>query len=415
MSYDTATMKTCRHCKATLDNIFLDLVSAPPSNAFLSESKLFQPEIFLPLQVLVCSRCFLVQVGEFQSARELFSNDYVYFSSYSKSWLEHCRHFTGKITKSMALGPHSQVIEIASNDGYLLQFFKEMGIPVMGIEPTMSTARVAMNKGIQTETVFFGYQTALELRGRYKRANLLIANNVLAHVPDLNDFLMGIPEILDETGVFTAEFPHLAKLMDSCQFDTIYHEHFSYFSLFTIRNVFKKFGLEIFDVEELSTHGGSLRIYAQLASANPVILPSVNRLLGDELSKGIDSLDFYAGFQARTDQIKNDFLSFLLESKRSGKKVAAYGAAAKGNTLLNYAGIKGDLLSYVADANPHKQGLYLPGSHIPVVGEDRIKEDKPDYIVIFPWNLREEISNQLQYIRQWGGKFVVAVPRLMVN
>jgi SAM-dependent methyltransferase len=391
----------------------VDLISAPPSNSFLRAEQLDQVEAYFPLKAWICEQCWLVQLMEPKSAKEIFSEDYVYFSSYSTSWLEHCRTYTDQMIERFELSSSSKIMEIASNDGYLLQYFAQKGFSVLGIEPTRSTAETAIQKNIPTIVDFFGEKLAQRLAAEGRHAHLIAANNVLAHVPDLNDFIRGIKAILAERGVFTAEFPHLLQLVENNQFDTIYHEHFSYFSLITLVEAFRKQGLRIFDVEELGTHGGSLRIFVDHGSTYPVG-KSLDAVLGRERSLGLNQLNYYQQFQEATDRLKNDFLEFLLQAKRSGKSVAGYGAAAKGNTLLNYCGIKPDLIPFVSDASPHKQGRFLPGSHIPVVSEAMIHSAKPDYVIIFPWNLRSEIAQQLSYISEWGGKFVVAIPGLEV-
>lgn len=406
-------MSKCRFCGQNLDHEFIDLVSAPPSNAFIKQEQLNEHESYFPLKLYVCAGCFLVQVEQHSPIGEIFSPDYVYFSSYSRSWLKHCQAYAEMAIRRFSLTSTSKVVEIASNDGYLLRFFKEKEIPVLGIEPTRSTADVAITHGIETIVRFFGAQCALDLVRERGKADLIVANNVLAHVPEINDIARGIKSMLHEGGVFTGEFPHLLKLVSENQFDTIYHEHFSYFSFFTISRIFAENGLRIFDVEELPTHGGSLRIYADHGSQYE-LSPRVAALTAKEKKAGIDTLAFYAGFQESTDRIKNRFLAFLLDAKAKGHKVAGYGAAAKGNTLLNYAGVKRDLVSFVADASPYKQNRFLPGSRIPVVAEAHLRQERPDYVVILPWNLRAEVSEQLGYIRDWGGKFVVAIPSFEV-
>jgi len=356
-----------------------------------------------------------VQVDEYKKAEEIFSSDYLYFSSYSASWLEHAKRYAGAMTERLGLNRSSRVVEIASNDGYLLQYFKERNIPVLGIEPTLGTAKVAREKGIETLTEFFGVALAKSLASQNQKADLLLGNNVLAHVPDLNDFVAGMKIVLKESGIITMEFPHLVRLVAENQFDTIYHEHFSYLSLTTVQTVFNRHGLTLFDVDELPTHGGSLRIYAQHAETG--IHPDSGRvadLLEKEKTLGITQTGYYEGFQQRVDHVKQQFTEFLRQAHASGKKVCAYGAAAKGNTLLNYCGIQNDLISFVVDASPHKQGLYLPGSHIHVVAEDELKKFQPDFIVILPWNIKDEIMQQLSYSRQWKSRFVIAIPTLQI-
>lgn len=406
----------CRFCHTPLEYTFIDLVNSPASNSFLTKEQLNEPETYYPLKVFTCHHCFLVQVDEYKKSDAIFNSEYVYFSSYSTSWLQHAKQYTGLMVDRFGFGKGSQVIEIASNDGYLLQYFQEKGIPVLGIEPTSNTADVARAKGIETITEFFGVKLAKELSGNRKiKADLLLGNNVLAHVPDIVDFVGGMKIILAAQGVITMEFPHLLQLVDNNQFDTIYHEHFSYLSFYTVKKIFEAAGLELFDVEELPTHGGSLRIYAKHpGDASKPVSDSVQQLLDKEQAKGIASLAYYDHFQQKALQVKLDLLTFLVEQKRAGKKVAAYGAAAKGNTLLNYCGVKNDLIDFVVDANPNKQHKWLPASHIPVVRESHLKEQRPDYVLILPWNLKEEITQQLSYIREWGGKFVIPIPKLQI-
>ncbi len=404
----------CRHCEYELKQVFVDLQTCPPSNAMIKFEALSQPETYFPLKVFVCEKCWLVQVDEIEKAENLFNREYTYFSSFSTSWLAHSKAYTDYMIERFGYNSESLVVEIASNDGYLLQYFKEKNIPVLGIEPTANTAEVAKEKGINSFVDFFGEKLAIDhLKGK---ADLILGNNVLAHVPDINDFVKGVKIALKPLGVNTFEFPHLCKLIEFNQFDTIYHEHFSYLTLTSLKSVFEKQGLEFFDVQELPTHGGSLRIFTKhLEDSSKVIEPSVKAMLDKEKVIGVNTLAYYEGFQEKTDKIKNDFISFLLQAKLEGKKVVGYGAAAKGNTLLNYCGIKGvDLISYVMDASPFKQNKLLPGSRIPVCNPEKIKETKPDYVVIFPWNLKVEISDQLSFIKSWGGKFVVAIPHLNV-
>jgi hypothetical protein len=388
-------------------------VNAPPSNSFLTAGQLNEPEVFYPLKVYTCGNCFLVQVDEYKKSDAIFNNEYVYFSSFSTTWLKHAKEYTDSMVARFGFGASSQVVEIASNDGYLLQYFKEKNIPVLGIEPTANTAQVAIDKGIDTIVDFFGTRLATELAAKGRKADLLLGNNVLAHVPDIVDFVGGMKNLLAPAGVITMEFPHLMQLVDNRQFDTIYHEHFSYLSFHTVQRIFASRGLELFDVEELPTHGGSLRIYARHAEdASKPVTGRVGALLAKEKAAGMTALAYYDDFQQKALEIKLDLIHFLIGQKRAGKTVAAYGAAAKGNTLLNYCGIKHDLVDFVVDANPHKQNKWLPASHIPVVNESRLKELRPDYVLILPWNLREEITRQLAYIRDWGGRFVVPIPRL---
>jgi len=404
----------CRFCKTELAHLFIDLGNSPPSNSFLSEEQLNEPEIFYPLKVYVCHDCFLVQVDEYKKSDAIFNSEYVYFSSYSKTWLEHAKNYTELMIDRFGFDKGSQIIEIASNDGYLLQYFHEKEIPVLGIEPTANTAEVATRKGIKTVVDFFGIELADRLVNHWDvRADLLLGNNVLAHVPDIVDFVAGMKIILKPGGVITMEFPHLVQLMDNIQFDTIYHEHFSYLSFHTVKAIFKSQGLELFDVEEIPTHGGSLRIYAKHAEDDSKdISPNVEKLLQKEISKGITNIEQYKNFPEKALNIKLELLDFLIQTKKQGKKIAAYGAAAKGNTLLNYCGVKNDLVEYVVDANPHKQNKYLPASHVPVVNEEYLKRSKPDYVLILPWNLKQEIEQQLNYIKEWGGRFVIAIPKL---
>lgn len=405
----------CRHCAAPLQLTLLDLGSSPPSNAYLTEQTLHAPEKWFPLRVLVCEQCWLAQTEDFSRANELFDADYAYFSAFSTSWLAHCERYVAAMAKRFSLGSDSHVVEVAANDGYLLQYVKAHGIPCTGIEPTASTAAAARARGIPIVEDFFGIRLAQELAAKGKQADLMVANNVLAHVPDINDFVAGFTTLLKPQGVATFEFPHLMRLVNENQFDTIYHEHFSYLSLGTVGRIFAKAGLDIFDVEEHPTHGGSLRVFVQRAdSGKQPRSGSVDDLLSREAEAGMLNAAYYADFQARADKVKNDFLSFLLQAKRDGMRVAAYGAAAKGNTLLNYAGVRPDLISFVVDRNPAKQGKYLPGSRIPIVAPELLAERKPDYVLILPWNIAEEVRTQQRRIRDWDGRFVAAIPRLIV-
>ncbi len=411
----SASSAQCRHCHALLTHQFIDLVHSPPSNSFLTREQLNESETFFPLKLYVCERCWLVQIDEYKKAQEIFSDSYIYFSSYSTSWLQHCKRYVEMMIERFAYGSHSQVVEIASNDGYLLQYFHERGVPTLGIEPTANTAEAAQAKGIETICEFFGADFAKRTFAERPKADLLLGNNVLAHVPDINDFVQGLAIALAPEGVVTMEFPHLMQLVEHRQFDTIYHEHFSYLSLTTVRTIFAAQDLEVFDVEEISTHGGSLRIFAKHRSdASKIVSPRVLELLRREQERGMEKLVYYQDFQEAANAVKNDFVVFLIEQKRLGKKVAAYGAAAKGNTLLNYCGVKPDLLHFVADASPHKQEKFLPGTHIEVAAIEKIAMEKPDYVVILPWNIREEIMQQLIYIKEWGGQFVIAIPRLQI-
>ncbi|MDA3897933.1 MAG: class I SAM-dependent methyltransferase [Desulfobacteraceae bacterium] len=405
----------CRFCNTQLKHVFIDLVNAPPSNSFLTEAQLNEPEVYYPLKLYVCHNCYLVQIDEYRKSDDIFNSDYAYFSSYSTTWVEHARQYVEMIVPKLGLGKNSMAIEIASNDGYLLQHFKSKQIPSLGIEPTENTAAVAREKGIETITEFFGEKLAKKLVAHGKTADLIIGNNVFAHVPDINDFVCGLKTVLAHDGSITLEFPYLLKLMLENQFDTIYHEHFSYFSFHTVQQIFKKHGLTLYDVEEIPTHGGSLRIYARHTDdKTKPVAQSIDQLLKKEVDAGMMEMGFYAGFQQRADRVKYHVMSFLMEQKKKGKTVVAYGAAAKGNTMLNYCGIKKDLVQFVVDASPHKQSKYLPGSHIPVVKENRLHELKPDFVFILPWNIKEEIMDQLAYVRKWNSRFIVAVPTLDV-
>jgi 2-polyprenyl-3-methyl-5-hydroxy-6-metoxy-1,4-benzoquinol methylase len=405
----------CRHCCAELQLKLIDLGCAPPSNAYLTAQTLDAPEKTYPLNVLVCEHCWLVQTQDFAQADELFSGDYAYFSSYSTSWLQHAERYVSDMVEQFRLDHHSHVVEVASNDGYLLQYVKARGIPCTGIEPTTSTAQAAREKRIETIESFFGADLGRRLAAQGKQADLMAANNVLAHVPDINDFVLGFASLLKPEGVATFEFPHLLRLMAENQFDTIYHEHFSYLSLTAVERIFAANGLAVFDVQEIPTHGGSLRVFAQRANAGRhSTTDRVAAVLQREASEGMRKAATYSGFQAKAEKVKDDFVSFLIEAKRQGKRVAAYGAAAKGNTLMNFAGCRRDLIRYVVDRNPAKQGKFMPGSRIPIVGEDLLYRDQPDYIVILPWNLKEEVSRQLGAARAWGAKFVTAVPTLEI-
>ena len=407
---------TCRHCGSALHLPLVDLGSAPPSNAYLTAQKLKAPEKWFPLRVLVCERCWLVQTEDFARAEELFDADYAYFSAFSSTWLAHCERYVGDMAARFNLDSRSHVVEIAANDGYLLQFVRSSGIPCTGVEPTAAAAVVARGRGISIIEDFFGVRLAEDLVAQGKRADLTVANNVLAHVPDINDFVAGFASLLKPSGVATFEFPHLLNLIAKNQFDTIYHEHFSYLSLIAVKTVFEANGLSIFDVEQHPTHGGSLRVFAQRRDTGRLDCgPAVHKMLQRELEAGLATSSYYSGFQKRVDKVKNDFLRFLLDARRDGKTVAAYGAAAKGNTLMNYAGIRPDLLAFVVDRNPAKQGKYMPGSRLPIVDEKRLCDERPACVVIFPWNIKEEVMQQLEYIRAWGGKFVTALPELEVS
>jgi len=405
----------CRFCNNNLTHEFIDLVNAPPSNSFLTEEQLSEPEVFYPLKLYVCDNCFLVQIKEYKKSGEIFNQEYAYFSSFSTTWLDHAKKYVDMIIARLRLGAESHVMEIASNDGYLLQYFVQRHIPCLGIEPSANTAQTARGKGIETLEEFFGVSLAERLAQEGKKADLIIGNNVFAHVPDVNDFVAGLKIALKDNGVITLEFPHLMQLIEQNQFDTIYHEHFSYFSLYTAKLIFEKHGLELFDVEQISTHGGSLRIYGKHKDhASKNIFPNVTALLHEEKAKRMQTTEYYDGFQNKVDRVKYNLIDFLIKQQKNGKKVAAYGAAAKGNTLLNYCGVKRDLIKFVVDASPHKQGMFLPGSHIPVVRKDEIIRWKPDFVSILPWNIKNEITEQLSYISQWEGRFVVAVPELQI-
>lgn len=403
----------CRFCKSELTDVFIDLINSPASNSFLTEEQLNEPEVYYPLKVFTCSHCFLVQVDEYKKSDDIFNNEYVYYSSYSTTALKHAKAYVEKMIDRFGFSEDSQVIEIASNDGYLLQYFKERNIPVLGIEPTGNTADVSRSKGIENISEFFGTELASKLVAQNRKANLLLGNNVLAHVPDIVDFVKGMKLVLKDGGVITMEFPHLMQLVDNNQFDTIYHEHFSYLSFYTVKQIFKAQGLEMFDVEEVPVHGGSLRIYAKHENdGSKPVSDNIQALLDKENGKGMTTLSYYNNFQKASFAIKLDFIDFLVKQKRDGKKVAGYGAAAKGNTLLNYCGTKSDMINFVVDANPYKQNKWLPGSHIPVVNEDHLKKEKPDFVIIFPWNIKDEVMKQLSYIKEWDGQFLIPVPEV---
>ena len=405
----------CRHCNAEVSLPLLDLGSAPPSNAYLTRLTMRRPEKWFPLKVLICESCWLVQAEAYSRAAELFNDEYAYFSSFSDIWLEHAEHYVNMMVERFGLTQNSHVVEVASNDGYLLQYVKQRGIACMGIEPTASTAAAARMKGIETLEEFFDINLTKRLVEQGKQADLMVANNVLAHVPDINDFSSGFAALLKPQGIATFEFPHLLQMIGQNQFDTIYHEHFSYLSFTTVVRIFTVNGLSVFDVEELGTHGGSLRVFTQRKDTGThPISGKVTELLEREASAGMNRAEYYQGFQQHANKVKNDFIAFLLDAKRQGKTVAAYGAAAKGNTLMNYAGIRPDLVAFVVDRNPAKQGKFMPGSRIPIVDQEHLHQQKPDYVVILPWNLQGEVVNQLSYICEWGGKFVVAIPSLKV-
>lgn len=404
----------CRFCATPLKESFCDLGMTPLSNSYLKKEQLEAGESFFPLHAYVCAQCFLVQVKQYELPQNIFG-DYAYFSSYSDSWLKHCKQYVEQMISRLQLDASKQVIEIASNDGYLLQFFKEHSVPVLGIEPAANVAKVAQDKSIPTLVKFFGSEVAQELKDKNVQADLLIGNNVLAHVPGLNDFVKGLKILLKPTGVITMEFPHLLRLMESNQFDTIYHEHFSYFSMTAVDKVFKAAGLKIFDADELSTHGGSLRIYAAHVEDNSKeVTQRVLDIKERERRLHFDELAGYREFSVRVQQLKADLLNFFLDCKKQGKKVVGYGAPAKGNTLLNFCGIRSEFLAFTVDRSPHKQGHFLPGTHIPVYPVEEIARVKPDYVFILPWNLKDEIINQMGFIREWGGRFVVPVPKLEI-
>ncbi|MBL6749657.1 MAG: class I SAM-dependent methyltransferase [Nevskia sp.] len=405
----------CRFCGAPLSHSFCDLGMSPLSNANLRADQLNAAEKFYPLHAYVCDRCWLVQLPDHETPENIFARDYAYFSSYSDTWLAHARAYVEEMIARFGYGAHSHVVEIASNDGYLLQYFQRRGVPVTGIEPAPNCARVAQDKGIPTEVRFFGVAAARELAAQGRCADLLLGNNVLAHVPDLNDFVAGLPLLLKPGGVVTMEFPHLLRLIEGNQFDTIYQEHYSYLSLLTVERVFARHGLVLFDVQELPTHGGSLRIFARhAADASRPVGAAVQTLRRAELAAGLADTAAYAAFADRVCRTRYALLEFLIAARRQGKTVWGYGAPAKGNTLLNYCGIRGDLLAATVDRSPHKQGLFLPGTHIPILAPEAVAAARPDYLLILPWNLRDEITGQMAYIRQWGGRFVVPIPEVEV-
>ena len=403
----------CRHCATALDLDLIDLGAAPPSNAYLDAQALSKPERTYPLRVKVCTNCWLAQTEDYAGAAELFDADYAYFSSYSDTWLAHARAYVAEVVERFNLGPRSLVAEVAANDGYLLQYVAARGIPCYGVEPTASTARAARERGIEIVQEFFSTRLGEALAAQGRQADLLVANNVLAHVPDLNDFAGGFARLLKPAGVATFEFADLVQLVDRTEFDTIYHEHFSYLSLLAAEQVLRRAGLEVFDVRPLPTHGGSLRLYVQHRSTGVQPLSSsVEARRSHEAARGVATREYYSGFQQRAERIRDRLRAFLAEAKQRGESVAGYGAAAKGNTLLNFAGVGTDLVAFVVDRNPAKQGKFLPGSRIPIVAEDRLREQRPRWVLILPWNLRDEITQQLAYVRDWGGAFVTAVPQL---
>ena len=406
----------CRHCGSEVSLPFVDLGFAPPSNAYLTAKALREPEKYYPLRVMVCEHCWLVQTEDFTRPHDLFDHQYAYFSGISTTWLAHCRHFVEEMQETLGLNIHSHVVEVAANDGYLLQFVKGAGIPCTGIEPTTSTATAARSKGLDIIEDFFGAKLAKKLVDEGKAADLTVANNVLAHVDEINDFVQGFAILLKPAGVAVFEFPHLANLVENNQFDTIYHEHFSYLSLTVVNRIFQACGLTVFDVQEMSTHGGSLRVFAQrIDSGQRPLSNRVKSLLAREQTLGMETKAYYAGFQAKAEKVKDDFLIFLLDAKAKGKTVAAYGAAAKGNTLLNFAGIRPDLIAFVADQNPAKQGKYLPGSHLPILEPRELIKFNPDYLIILPWNISKEIKKANTELVNHGTRFVSAVPVLEIG
>ncbi len=407
------TRSECRFCGTELIETFIDLGLSPPSNAYLTADQLDGDEPFFPLHARVCSQCLLVQLTVFETPEKIFG-DYAYFSSCSQSWLDHCRRYVEAVTRRFALGPGSRVIELASNDGYLLQYFVEKGIAALGVEPARNVAEAAIQKGIETEVVFFGTDAGRSLRERGWAPDLLLGNNVLAHVPDLNDFVAGMKILLKDDGVITMEFPHLLRLIERNKFDTIYHEHFSYFSFAVAERVFAHHGLNVFDVDELPTHGGSLRIYACHNDARREESENVEQIKRLEKDFGLEELRTYRDFERSAKKVKDDLLEFLSGAKRSGKNVVGYGAPAKGNTLLNYCGVNTDLLPFTVDISPHKQGKYLPGTHIPIRSPEAIRQCKPNYVLILPWNIKAEIMEKMADIRSWGGKFVIPIPQLEI-
>lgn len=406
--------KICRFCGNELNETFVELGMSPLSNAYVVSENLQKKENFYPLNAYVCSKCFLVQLEEFESPEEIF-REYAYFSSFSDSWLKHAENYVNMMIERFKFDFSSQIIEVASNDGYLLQYFKRKGVPVLGIEPAKNISAEAVKKGIPTKSEFFGAKLADELIGENIQADLLIGNNVLAHVPDLNDFVLGMKKVLRPNGIITMEFPHILRLIQGNQFDTIYHEHFSYLSLITVKQVFESHELTIFDVEELSTHGGSLRIYAKhIQDDTKDISENVSCVINKEIQMRLDKIQTYREFSQQVKKTKRNTLSFLINLKNEGKQIIGYGAPAKGNTLLNYCGIGVDFLDYTVDISPHKQGLYLPGTHIQIFSPDKIKETKPDYVIMLPWNIKEEIMQQMSFIKEWGGKFVTLIPNVQV-
>lgn len=409
------TLSRCRFCDKSLTQSVINLGMSPLCQKHVKPENANEMEKFYPLHAYICDNCWLMQLEEFATPDEIFADDYAYFSSFSESWLEHTRRYTEGMISRFGINKSHLVTEIASNDGYLLQWFAQKGIPVLGIEPAVNVAEAAIKKGIRTEIEFFGRKTASIIARKYGKADLLLGNNVLAHVPDLNDFVAGMKELLSTTGIITMEFPHLQRLIEGNQFDTIYHEHFSYFSFGSVNRIFAHHDLTLFDVEELTTHGGSLRIYGKHANdESKETTTNISDLLQREINLGFETLEYYSDFQEKIKETKRKILDFLIRVKRDGKSVVGYGAPGKGNTLLNYCGIRTDFIDYTVDMNPHKQGNFLPGTHIPILHPGKIKETKPDYIFILPWNLKDEIIEQHKYIREWDGKFIVPIPELRI-
>jgi len=408
------TNSVCRSCGAQLEHVFVDLGMSPLANSYVRAEQLNQMEPFYPLKAFVCGKCFLVQLEEFEKAENIFS-DYAYFSSYSDSWLKHAEHYTQMMVQRFGLTGDNQVVELASNDGYLLQYFQHQGVPVLGVEPAGNVAKVAVEKGIPTMVRFFGVATGKEMAAQGIQADVVVGNNVVAHVPDLNDFIGGIRHILKPNGVITMEFAYLHQLIQQNQFDTIYHEHFQYYTLISAIAVFARQGFKIFDVEELPTHGGSLRIFAAFEESEHVIGERVRALVAKEKQAGYDCIDTYLHFAPQVEKTKRSLLKFLIQAREEGRRVVGYGAPAKGNTLLNYCGVRSDFIDYTVDRSPHKQGFFLPGTHIPILSPDKIMETKPDYVLILPWNIKDEVIEQMSFIRTWGGSFVVPIPEVQVG
>ena len=410
--FNVMKQSKCRLCSSDLEHVILDLGLTPLSNSFLKIKS--EKESVFPLKVYFCTNCFLVQIQEYENPEKIFLN-YPYFSSYSETWLEHCKNYVNMVIEKFGFDKNNLVVEIASNDGYLLQFFKKANIKILGIEPAFNIAKIAEEKGIPTITKFFGEDLAKKLVNEGKKADLVIGNNVLAHVPNLNDFISGLNILTPTNGIITLEFPHLLKLLQNNQFDTIYHEHFSYFSLITLEKSFSRHGLVIFDVDELTTHGGSLRIYLKHIDNNQLpISPKIKKLQNIEIESGLTRLKTYENFAVHVNQVKKQLQQFCMDAKNKNKKIIGYGAPAKGNTLLNYCQINNELIEYTVDVNPYKQGLFLPGTKIPIKSPEVIRKDKPDYILILPWNLKDEIMNQHRYISEWGGRFVIPIPEVKI-